>query len=123
MTPDASLGEYFLFYHCIFLHSFTYKWTFYVQRANATTTSTASIQPRRVVAHQVTVTFTVAFTSTITSDTNHLTVNNENRMVQGIHLHFCYDFEGLIPILNSRSLDCSEPRRVPTTDCWFILVV
>ena len=35
----------------------------------------------------------------------------------------CYDFEGSVLILNSRSFVGSEPRRVPTTNRWFILVV
>ena len=38
-------------------------------------------------------------------------------------LGMCYDFEGSVLILYSRSFVCPEPRRVPTTNRWFILVV
>ena len=38
-------------------------------------------------------------------------------------LSICYDFEGSVLILNSRSFEGSEPRRVPPISCWFILVV
>ena len=34
----------------------------------------------------------------------------------------CYDFEESILILNS-SIKYSEPRRVPTVTCWFILMI